>query len=76
MNGWVVEQLIFGQWCGANRDQHSSSDCVRQVERKGGMSDVGVSPLVQAPVLIQDMGTVHDSTCAEVTERRFWGSSD
>ena len=32
------------------------------------MSDVGVSPLVQA----QDMGTVHDSTCAEVTDR-FWG---
>jgi hypothetical protein len=34
--------------------------CVRQVERKGGMSDVGVSPLVQAPALIQDMGTVHE----------------
>ena len=51
--------------------------CVRQqVERKGGMSDVGVSPLVQAPALIQDMGTVHDSTWAEVSERRFWRSSD
>ena len=53
-----------------------SIDCVRQVERKGGMSDVGVSPLVQAPALIQDMGTVHGSTWAEVSERRFWGSSD
>ena len=49
--------------------------CVRQVERKGGMSDVGVSPLVQAPALIQDMGRVHDSTWAEVSDR-FWGSSD
>ena len=49
---------------------------MRQVERKGGMSDVGVSPLVQAPALIQDMGTVHDSTWAEVSERRFWRSSD
>jgi hypothetical protein len=58
LNGWVVEQFIFGQWCGGTLDQHSSSDCVRQqvLIYKGSrhqMLMTLVPPLVSAAVYVQ-----------------------